>query len=346
MKRILLSSALLLAVLFSSYTAQAQHVEFFEGTWDEVQAYAKKTGRPIFVDFYTDWCHWCKVMDKETFQNSEVANYVGGHYVAWRVNAEQGEGIALARDNRVQGYPTIGFFDYTGKPLKMVPGFQKPDPFLNTLQKYFEQGANPEMGDAVSPSAADGFQQNLAQDLLRYEQRLLALSSNSHWQTWYTQAAELGQQAAQSDASPYAWEDFLGEATVNGATESQRVILEARYTQHAKPTDAFVGYLAQEKVSEAIPSDYKLLFAWAYSGSHKPQHAVPHVPMRYVNDACRSGEDAYLAYALKAYLKYLDSKPEAAMESLEQALAAAKRRDDVNTEFTEAFFRELKRSVR
>src|SRR5690606_15282352 len=41
-------------------------------TWDEAQVAMKKQPKKVWVDVYTDWCGWCKVMDKKTFSNPEV----------------------------------------------------------------------------------------------------------------------------------------------------------------------------------------------------------------------------------------------------------------------------------
>ena len=45
-------------------------------TWEEAQERNKKEPRKIFVDVYTQWCGWCKKMDKETFSNPEIIKYL------------------------------------------------------------------------------------------------------------------------------------------------------------------------------------------------------------------------------------------------------------------------------
>lgn len=59
----------------------------------EMQAAYAKDPKPILVDLYTDWCGWCKVMDKSTYGNEKVAAYINQHYYAVKFNAESKEKI-------------------------------------------------------------------------------------------------------------------------------------------------------------------------------------------------------------------------------------------------------------
>ncbi len=54
----------------------------------EMQAAYSKSPKPIIVDVYTSWCGWCKVMDKETYRQDKVANYINEHFYAVKLDAE------------------------------------------------------------------------------------------------------------------------------------------------------------------------------------------------------------------------------------------------------------------
>ena len=58
-------------------------------------AYAQNP-KPIFIDLYTDWCGWCKRMDRTTFRNEKLINYVNENFYAIKFNAESTEPITFA----------------------------------------------------------------------------------------------------------------------------------------------------------------------------------------------------------------------------------------------------------
>src|SRR6185312_16043801 len=60
----------------------------------EAQEKFAKEKRPILVDLYTDWCGWCKVMDKKTYTNAKVIAYLQQHLYPVKLNAETRETIS------------------------------------------------------------------------------------------------------------------------------------------------------------------------------------------------------------------------------------------------------------
>ena len=49
----------------------------------------QKVPKNIMMDVYTDWCGPCKLMDKNTFQNPDVANFLNENFYAVKFNAEE-----------------------------------------------------------------------------------------------------------------------------------------------------------------------------------------------------------------------------------------------------------------
>jgi thiol:disulfide interchange protein len=97
---------------------------------------AKSTGKPILVDVSTDWCGFCKKLDRETLSAPPVAAFLSSNFVSVKVNAEDGsEGQQLAAKHNVRGFPTTLVLDANGTLLKSIVGFKSADKFLGLLQE-------------------------------------------------------------------------------------------------------------------------------------------------------------------------------------------------------------------
>ena len=65
-------------------------------TWEEAVELNKTKPKKMFVDVYTDWCGWCKKMDKSTFADPAVAAYLAENFYPVKLNAEQKADIQFA----------------------------------------------------------------------------------------------------------------------------------------------------------------------------------------------------------------------------------------------------------
>ncbi|WP_181182476.1 thioredoxin family protein [Sphingobacterium lumbrici] len=113
MKRIIIGFVLLLQVL----GVRAQGIEFETGAWREVVEKAKQLNRPIFVDVYTSWCGPCRVMAATTFTRPEIGELYNAGFVNVKIDAEKGEGVALAKKYKVTSYPTYLFINPSDETL-------------------------------------------------------------------------------------------------------------------------------------------------------------------------------------------------------------------------------------
>src|ERR1700733_13099854 len=62
-------------------------------TLKEAQQAMLKERKPILIDLYTDWCGWCKVMDKKTYTNAKVIAYLQQNFYTVKLNAETRDAV-------------------------------------------------------------------------------------------------------------------------------------------------------------------------------------------------------------------------------------------------------------
>ncbi|WP_298554671.1 thioredoxin fold domain-containing protein [uncultured Algibacter sp.] len=140
---------LLFALAFISFNAIAQKINWV--TLEEAVALQKKTPKKIMMDVYTNWCGPCKMLDKNTFQNEDVAAYVNKNYYAVKFNAEGNDEInfngqkfsnpnynpalakrrnsahELSRYFQIQAFPTIVFLDEDANLIFPLKGYKTPE---------------------------------------------------------------------------------------------------------------------------------------------------------------------------------------------------------------------------
>ncbi len=133
----------------SSTSGQNEHGQIQWFTFDDALAKARTDNRPIFVEFYADWCVACKTFQRETLQNENVAEILAKNYVAVRVNAEESEdrvryrdkyfsSVALAEAFGIGAFPTLVFLDSGGEVVTKIPGFVPPNQF-SAILNYIHQ---------------------------------------------------------------------------------------------------------------------------------------------------------------------------------------------------------------
>lgn len=101
-------------------------------SFSDGQAEAKKFNKPIMVDFYTDWCGWCKKLDKDVYADSKVAD-LAKKFICIKIDGDKNKD--LVNKYTVRGYPTILFLNPDGSVINTSVGYIPADEFLTRMQK-------------------------------------------------------------------------------------------------------------------------------------------------------------------------------------------------------------------
>lgn len=125
-------------------------------TVEEATALNPDKSKVYFVDIYTDWCGWCKRMDKATFAQPEIQEFLKTNFIPVKFNAEQKAAVQFL-DKQYQfnpnvgrkgthdlarmmlggrmSYPSFAFLDGNGNVLEVSKGYKTPDQFMPVLEK-------------------------------------------------------------------------------------------------------------------------------------------------------------------------------------------------------------------
>lgn len=157
----MLQRIVLLAMILVTGVLSAQKINWM--SMNDALAAQQEEPKLIFIDMYTNWCGPCKMMDRDTFSNADVANYINENYYAVKFNAEGQEPVtfnnndfsnpnfdpakAMRRNSvhqftrhvGVRAYPTVVFINENSEVLTAVKSYRKPQQ-LELYLKLFAEG--------------------------------------------------------------------------------------------------------------------------------------------------------------------------------------------------------------
>ena len=107
----------------SSYLRSARHQPVQWHPWsDAAFAKAQSEDKPILLDIGAVWCHWCHVMDRESYENPEIAAIINEHFVAVKVDRDERPDVdaryqaAVSAISGQGGWPLTAFLTPDGRP--------------------------------------------------------------------------------------------------------------------------------------------------------------------------------------------------------------------------------------
>ena len=125
----------------SPYLLQHAHNPVDWYAWsDEAFARARRENKPVFLSVGYSTCHWCHVMEKESFEDIEIARYLNQHFISIKVDRERRPDVdelymtALMLIKGQGGWPMSSFLLADGLPF-FADTYFPPDAFLNLLQQ-------------------------------------------------------------------------------------------------------------------------------------------------------------------------------------------------------------------
>ena len=101
---------------------------------------AKSEAKPVMADFYTDWCGWCKKLDKDVYEDSGIDN-LSEKFICVKVNCTKDR--EAPGKYGVRGYPTIIFFDAEGKMIETIVGYRPAPAFAETMKEVLDKTRSP-----------------------------------------------------------------------------------------------------------------------------------------------------------------------------------------------------------
>ena len=147
-----------LAQSSSAYLRSAMHQPVQWHEWGpEAFEKARQENKPILLDIGAVWCHWCHVMDRESYENEEIAEIINANFVALKVDRDELPHVDSRYQTAVQaisgqgGWPLTAFLTPEGKPFYAGTYFPPQDfqgrpsfrrVLLTLAQAYREKNAD------------------------------------------------------------------------------------------------------------------------------------------------------------------------------------------------------------
>lgn len=102
--------------------------------YDRAMDMGKTENRSVMIYFYTTWCSWCRKLERDTYSNDEVADFLNNNFICLRIDA--GKNSDLIALYGIPGYPAMVFLSPEGKELGRILGYRQPDIFMLEAHPY------------------------------------------------------------------------------------------------------------------------------------------------------------------------------------------------------------------
>lgn len=144
MKKAILAFSFLAVFSLFSFKAGDEHLKW--NHWNDGFSRAKTEGKIALIDTYTDWCGWCKKMDRDTYEDSSIIAKINANFIPIKFNPELAgqykvgdttyDGRTLLNalsSGKSSGYPTTFFYLPKQNKMYQYPGYMAADQFGELL---------------------------------------------------------------------------------------------------------------------------------------------------------------------------------------------------------------------
>ncbi len=157
--------SLLIIALLMGFNSDNSKLDWYG--WNKGYPKGLETQKVILVDVYTDWCGWCKKMDKTTYSNEEIVKIIEENFIPIKFNPEEDKTytidgnqvngrklLQIISSGQHSGYPSTYFLFPSKREIKKVGGYKGPKAFKKTLnrilayKKKINQQRNSNQGDS------------------------------------------------------------------------------------------------------------------------------------------------------------------------------------------------------
>lgn len=140
--RVGMAMAVLLGIALSAKAATAPAIRW-EKDFKTATERARAENRIVMVDFWADWCTFCKKLDETTYKNAGVVSRLSRTTVPVKVNTEgRREEVEIGEEHGIENLPTIGFFTPEGRAVARIEGYVDADAFLRLMNTVEIEGAD------------------------------------------------------------------------------------------------------------------------------------------------------------------------------------------------------------
>jgi len=250
---------------------------WFQGSFEELLAAAKKENKPVFIDFWADWCVWCKRLEKDTFTDDGVVDEMKDFLVA-HVDVESATGKPVAQRYAVGPLPTLMFLNPDGTVRDVLLGYLKPKEFRVAVARIRrDQGTLNDLRRQVEAAPKDVDKRIALANKLKETGDLKSFEEQV--------AAVLATDPERKDpkVAKFAYDALMTRVEAlwqQGKTDGLPAMIQAHLEQEKDPTVLFRGFATLASIHEEL-------------GRMAEQKGQKEVAAKHVAEARRATQEAW-----------------------------------------------------